>query len=370
MKSDRLRAFFDAFKDRHDGNQGTRARTLLIIQAALIVMLCATVVLVCFVCDRLTFYLILTSSLAVPLVISLVLNLRGHYKAAAWLTILVTIVGPWLCILVDDTVAYGDYVALLYTAMSIQLCAILLNERVTLVIALAQFAGLAALVATNPNLHSFNWPGLMVFIVFVSMLGIISSMMSRKHLQQIEKDRSLLRQSEAKLQELALRDSLTGLFNRRYMEETLERELNRAVREQRNLGVIMTDVDGFKLINDTFGHPLGDAVLARVAEELQHNIRKSDIACRFGGDEFILIMPECSLEDTILRAQALRRIVQSASIVVDDMDVGPVTLSMGVGAMPEHGATAAELLKAADKALYAAKHDGRNRVVTARVAVG
>ena len=253
-------------------------------------------------------------------------------------------------------------------ALSIQLCAILLSERMTLVIALLQFGGLVALILANPDLQRINWPSLIAFIVFVGTLGTVTSVMNRRQVEQIEKDRSLLQQSEARMQELAVRDSLTGLFNRRYMEETLDREISRALREQRSLGVIMTDVDSFKQINDVFGHALGDAVLACVGGLLGGHIRKSDVGCRFGGDEFILILPECSLEDTVLRAQALRRTVEESAFAFDGTEIGRVTLSMGVSAIPEHGATAADLLRAADKALYDAKRNGRNRVVTASVA--
>lgn len=370
METGGQRAYLAAFKARYKGQECTRARTLLIIQCALIVLLTASMTMVCLVDigNRLVFYLALTAGLAVPLVLSLVLNLKGRYKAAAWLTILPAVVGPWLCILVDDTIAHGDFVPLVYMALSIQLCAVLLTARVTLAISLLQFGGMTALILTSPDLLSINWPSLMAFIVFVSTLGIVSSVMNRRQVDQIEKDRSLLQESEARMQQLAVRDSLTGLFNRRYMEETLEREISRAQREHRSLGVIMTDVDSFKNINDAYGHALGDAVLACVGPLLERQIRKSDVACRFGGDEFILILPECSLEDAVLRAQALRRTVEQAPFLFDGTDIGQVTLSMGVSALPNHGATAAELLRAADKALYDAKRGGRNRVVTAGAA--
>ena len=365
--TDRAKAFFAVFRARYSGQVYTRAWTLLIIQASLIVLLCATIVLVYFVDigERLVLYLSLTASLLLPLIISLVLNVRGRFKPAAWLTILTTMAGPWVCILADDAIAGGDYVPLIYLALSIQLCAILLSQRVTLIIGLLQFGGLTAVILAQPGLQSFNWPSLMAFIVFLGALGIVTSLMNRRQVEQIEKDRSLLKESEARMLELVARDSLTGLFNRRYMEETLDREISRAKREGRSLGVIMTDVDGFKQLNDAFGHALGDAVLASVAEVLDHNIRKSDVACRFGGDEFILILPECSLADTVMRAEALRRLVEAASFKLDGAEIGRVTMSMGVSALPEHGVIASDLLRAADKALYDAKRGGRNRVEAA-----
>jgi diguanylate cyclase (GGDEF)-like protein len=313
------------------------------------------------------FYLLLTAGLALPIIAALVVNLKGHYKPAATLTVLAAMAGPWLCLLADNTIVHGDVMPLVYLALSIELSAILLTERVTLAVSLLQFGGLIAFIAVNPGMPHVNWPSLVAFIVFVATLGIVSSVLSRRQMEQIERDRSLLQQSEERLQALAVRDSLSGLFNRRYMEETLEREISRALREKRCLGVIMADMDGFKLINDSFGHALGDAVLCRVANILARHTRKSDVVCRFGGDEFILILPECALEDAVLRAQSLRRMVEEASFLFDSADVGRVTLSMGVSALPEHGAEAADLLRAADRALYIAKRDGRNRVVTARI---
>jgi diguanylate cyclase (GGDEF)-like protein len=369
MLKEKTRALFDVIGTRYAGQNCARMHMLLAVQCSLLLLLTATVALI-FIVDsgtRLTFYLLLTLGLALPLVAGLVLNIRGCYKAASWLTVLVSMAAPWLCLLGDNTILSGDIMPLVYVALSIQLCSILLSERVTLVVSLVQFGCLAVLILVSPGLQRINWPSLIMFMLFVATLGIVAGILNRRQMEQIEKDHSMLQQSEARFQALAVRDSLTGLFNRRYMEETLEREISRAKREKRYLGIIMTDVDGFKLINDSFGHVLGDTVLSHVAEILNRNIRKSDVACRFGGDEFILILPECSLEDTMLRAQSLRRLVEDASFLFDDADVGRVTLSMGVSALPDHGSDSKELMRAADRALYAAKKNGRNRVVTARV---
>jgi diguanylate cyclase (GGDEF)-like protein len=369
MRSDNYKAFVNAFKAKHAEHESRRALTLLAIQAVLLVLLCATIILVLLVDigERSVFYMVLVAGLALLLILSVVLNFKGWYKPAAWLVVLTTVIGPWLCVLLDSTIANGDFVPLIYMALSIQLCAVLLSERVTVAIGLLQFAGLTALVIVCPALGSLNWPSLMAFIVFFGTMGVLTSLHNRRYVEQIEKHRNMLQQNEVKMHELAVRDSLTGLFNRRYMEETLEREINRAIRTRRCLGVIMADVDGFKMINDTYGHALGDAVLTRVADELRLNVRKSDVACRFGGDEFLLILPECTLEDAVLRAQALRRVIEAAPFELGRTDIGSVTMSLGVAALPEHGSSGEELLKAADKALYTAKKGGRNRVVTARV---
>jgi diguanylate cyclase (GGDEF)-like protein len=161
----------------------------------------------------------------------------------------------------------------------------------------------------------------------------------------------------------SIRDPLTGLFNRRHLEETLERELRRAARNQRFLGAIMLDIDYFKQFNDTYGHGTGDALLRELGKFIQVRMRKEDIAYRYGGEEFTLILPETSLEVTRRRAERLREDVKCLGANLQGLSVKPVTLSFGVAGFPEHGATAAELLRAADEALYRAKATGRDRVV-------
>jgi len=171
------------------------------------------------------------------------------------------------------------------------------------------------------------------------------------------------------LRYLSIRDPLTGLFNRRHMEETLLRELMLAERTKRKFGVIMMDLDHFKLFNDMHGHDAGDSVLREFGNFLLGNIREYDIACRYGGEEFICILPESTLENTLERAEELRRNLMSFSVEHLGRQLGSVTISAGVAVYPEHGTTEATIVKAADEALYCAKKSGRNRVVAA-VATG
>lgn len=175
---------------------------------------------------------------------------------------------------------------------------------------------------------------------------------------------ALLR-SQALLLEQSVRDHLTGLFNRRYMEATLERELLRAERKQLSLGVIMLDVDDLKRINDTWGHAAGDASLRLLGGLLLHHVRGEDIACRYGGDEFILILPDASALVTLERAEQIVKLARWSYLQLDGQNLAAVTLSVGVALFPQHGQTSEEILKAADAALYEAKHAGRNRVAAA-----
>jgi len=168
------------------------------------------------------------------------------------------------------------------------------------------------------------------------------------------------------LRSQSIRDPLTGLFNRRYLEETLKRELHRAERGKRPIGVIMLDIDHFKRFNDTFGHNAGDALLRELGGLLKANLRAGDIVCRYGGEEFVLILPEASLEVARQRAEQLGRKVKCLRVSHRGKDIGSVTLSMGIAGFPDHATTAATLLEAADAALYRAKVEGRDRVIAAK----
>jgi diguanylate cyclase (GGDEF)-like protein len=167
------------------------------------------------------------------------------------------------------------------------------------------------------------------------------------------------------LQSQSVRDPLTDLFNRRYLEATLEREIHRAEREQKPVGIIMLDVDRFKQINDTFGHPTGDTILRELGNFLKGQVRVGDIACRYGGEEFMLILPDAPLETVQQRAEEIREAIKCLQLIHQDRLLAPITLSLGVAVFPYHGLTTQKLIQAADVALYRAKTEGRDRVITA-----
>ena len=169
------------------------------------------------------------------------------------------------------------------------------------------------------------------------------------------------------LRNQSIRDPLTGLFNRRYMEETLERELRRARRGGRPMGVLMMDLDRFKMINDTHGHDAGDAFLRELGELLRFGLRREDIPCRHGGEEFVVVLPDASLDDARRRAEQIREGIKKMRVAHQGRTIGPLTASIGVAAFPDHGLDGETLLRAADTALYRAKHEGRDRVIVASV---
>lgn len=167
---------------------------------------------------------------------------------------------------------------------------------------------------------------------------------------------------QSKLREQAIRDPLTNLFNRRYLEETLDRELSRAARENYPVCIIMIDLDHFKQINDTYGHEAGDLVLKTIAQKLSEQSRRGDFACRYGGEEFVVVMPNVSLTTAYQRAMHFRQLLTSLSVPYD-YDELRVTLSMGIACYPQNGATRDVLLRAADQAMYAAKEAGRDHIL-------
>ncbi|MBV5298214.1 MAG: diguanylate cyclase [Rhodoferax sp.] len=163
------------------------------------------------------------------------------------------------------------------------------------------------------------------------------------------------------LQEQALHDPLTGICNRRYLDETLPRELSRAKRDAAAVAVIMLDLDHFKRVNDEFSHAAGDEVLKALAKLLKNGTRESDMICRYGGEEFVVIMPNMSANLALERVESWRSELQGTTVRYGDFTI-QVTLSAGIADYPAHGDTPEMLLSRADEALYRSKHQGRNRI--------
>jgi diguanylate cyclase (GGDEF)-like protein len=159
------------------------------------------------------------------------------------------------------------------------------------------------------------------------------------------------------------RDPLTDLYNRRHLELSAERELARASRHGHSLAFMLLDVDHFKLFNDTHGHDAGDAVLREVAHVLKRHTRTEDIACRYGGEEFLMLLPGCPLEDAYQKAEAIREAIAQLRVSAGGTALSRVTASIGISCYPQHGETIDELIRVADAALYRAKSAGRNHVV-------
>lgn len=236
----------------------------------------------------------------------------------------------------------------------------------------------------DPNVHTdLTWAyrGLMAALLLTLFLGAMALREShnnrrlRNEIAKREAIESQLRETnerlggqldevrvlQSRLEEQAVRDSLTGLYNRRYLDDALPRELQRAQREKYPVAIVLADIDRFKRVNDTYGHQSGDIVLQALANLLKENVRGGDLPCRWGGEEFVLVLPRMSLDNALARADALRKSFNALKLELDGQTVS-LTLSAGVAVYPGHGITVADLLHAADDALYEAKNGGRDQV--------
>ena len=164
-----------------------------------------------------------------------------------------------------------------------------------------------------------------------------------------------------KINELSITDELTGLYNRRKMDEVLEVEFNKAKRYGSSLSIMILDIDHFKHVNDFYGHKVGDVVLSQIGSILRHNIRNIDIATRYGGEEFVIILPQTDFDSTLLAAKKLKNLIRNKEFTQLQ---GEVTVSIGIAAMPDERINGTDdILKIADDLLYEAKNSGRNRII-------
>ncbi|MCF7945000.1 MAG: diguanylate cyclase [Spirochaetia bacterium] len=298
-------------------------------------------------------------------------NRSGHYYIASVLTIGFAFLGPWGSLLLDPVILQGDFVPLTYTSISVLLSSILLPLAVPIILAVVQFSGLVYISVVSNTQELINWPSLLAFFVFISALSIIVNFMTRRDVNQIDQQKRQLINVAAQLKEQTIRDPLTKLFNRRYMEVTLEHEIQRARNYQIPIGIIMMDIDRFKEFNDSKGHTAGDTLLKELGKFLLSQIRISDVICRYGGDEFVLILPGISEEDAYIQAEKIRMNVKKLHVEDteqeqnNEQELRNITLSLGVAVFPQHSSDENEIVKLADNALYQAKEQGRDRVVSA-----
>ncbi|WP_341734916.1 diguanylate cyclase [Microcoleus sp. EPA2] len=225
----------------------------------------------------------------------------------------------------------------------------------------------------NPPVESLCMP----MIAQGETIGLLYLCASKPH--QMTENRQLLARRVAeqlglaianitlreKLVNQSIRDSLTGLFNRRYLEEFLTKEIARAQRNQYSVGTIMLDLDRFREFNNTLGHDAGDLVLKEIGKLLNNMIRASDVACRYGGEEMTIILPEASLEGTYQKAEEIRKAIEKLQLNYQGKKMTSITASLGVASYPDRGKTGFAVIQAADAALYRAKAAGRNQVIVA-----
>jgi len=207
-----------------------------------------------------------------------------------------------------------------------------------------------------------------VFIILnIELLNEREKNLLKQFLNQIEisYDKSLLHQ---KLKELAIKDGLTSLFNRRYFQDKINLEFNRSRRFKHPLSLLFFDIDHFKNYNDINGHPMGDKLLKDISKLIKKSFRSSDVVCRYGGEEFCVIMPHTSIQGALIKAEKLRVLIEETPFINQKVQPGGnLTISIGVSEAPTHSSDPEKLLKLADDALYESKKTGRNKITIAKI---
>ncbi len=302
-------------------------------------------------------------TLAVVLLLAVMYGLcRSRYFLwAEVLTVGIVLSGTFTIALLDPQ----DPQFLYFLVLGGLIGSLFLSTRATAAVFFVTMVGVLLLPVFVASTSTSNRLNALVFILAVGGLVVLATALRQRYLEQLDWRTLQLVESEERLRELSVRDPLTGLFNRRYMEEILALEIIRAERKGYPIGIIMADIDHFKRFNDAHGHAAGDAVMVQVCNLLRTTVRASDAACRYGGEEFIFVLPEASQKITKMRAEHMREVTSHIHVQYEGQTLEAVTLSLGVAIFPVHGATKDLILKAVDTAMYRAKQDGRNRVVVA-----
>jgi diguanylate cyclase (GGDEF)-like protein len=282
------------------------------------------------------------------------LSRTRYYLWAEVLTVGIVLSGTFTIVILEPQ----DLQYLYFLVLGGLIGSLFLSARATATIFFVTMVGLLLLPIFVASTSTSNNLSALVFILTVGGLVVLATALRHRYLDQ-------LGESEVLLRELSVRDPLTGLYNRRYMEEILALEIIRAMRKEYPIGIIMVDIDHFKRFNDLHGHAAGDAVLSQAGNFLRKYVRASDAACRYGGEEFVFILPEASQKITQMRAEHMREEIRNLHISFQDQILEAVTLSIGVAVFPMNGSTGEAILRAADAALYQAKDAGRDRVIVA-----
>jgi diguanylate cyclase (GGDEF)-like protein len=360
---EQLKEKADNWQNREQSEPIARDTLLLQMQVALIPLLSFTVILFALLGGGALSGFCLYTALAAFAALSLCvwLNLKGRYMASLLVTLAVVFAATWLYALYGLLVAQGSPWLLLYLAVPLLILSQFAPLRVTLPVTAAHLLGMGGLMWAAGGAGSDKW----IIWAFCVMLSALCILINHQGRQQSERALSSINMSEAAertLRDVSMHDPLTGLYNRRHLEESL-RGYTRAPAQP--FTILMVDLDHFKSINDLYGHIAGDTVLQQVAGILSVNHRPTDIACRYGGDEFIVILINCALRDGIRKAEVIK--TQIAALTPTDREERriQVTASIGVAHFPENGGDRDTILKIVDQMMYMAKQEGRNRVVAA-----
>ena len=301
-----------------------------------------------------TLYLWITLSTVLLVAVEYGLSRSRYYALAAWLAVSTILTATFMTAIISP----DDNQFLFFLVLGGLLGSLFLSASATALIFLITFMGLLLLPAFIPQLSTANDLNALVFVLTVGGMVVMAAFLRKRYLDQLV-------ESQAELRELSIRDPLTSLFNRRRGWELLEDEIIRSDRYQRDLCVIMLDIDNFKTINDTQGHLAGDLVLKTVAKVAGETVRSIDHLFRWGGEEFLVVLPDTELEAALHAAERLREAIARTAIQLPYRELN-VTASFGVTRKDENTPDLETLLARADQAMYIAKYLGRDRVASSK----
>lgn len=276
-------------------------------------------------------------------------TMKQNYRLSSLLTVSLSIIGSWGAIVIDSRYGIKGFFPLIYVTVNVLLSSVLLPLLITMTIAIIQLGLLVFLVFQQPALMAGTWQSFLSYVLIGSVLCIVANYISSYQVKLYK--------------ESSIRDHLTGLLNRRYFDVTLEDKIHRSHSKEYTYGVMLLDIDNFKTYNDRYSHAVGDIILQRVGTFLQDKLELQSIVCRYGGDEFAIIVPNTSHMQLYHMAERLRLDAKEISISDICSKGENLSLSIGLALFPENGKTAKKIMDHADKNLLLAKERGKDRVM-------
>lgn len=281
--------------------------------------------------------------------IAYIATLKNAYRLSSILTVALSLIGTWGAIFIDSRLGLTEFFPLIYVTITVLLSSLLLPLLSTIILASVQLTVLIVLLDNSPTLLTYNWPSFISFVLITSVLSIVANYISSYQLKQFKEN--------------SIRDHLTGLLNRRYFDVTLEDKVHRGESKGSTCGVMLMDIDNFKSFNDQYNHATGDIILQRVSSFLVDTLEASAIACRFGGDEFAIIIIETDYAKLYEIAQKLRTEVRNIDLTDTCKTGEQLSISIGLALFPENGNTPDLLMAHADRNLMLAKELGKDMVI-------
>lgn len=293
-------------------------------------------------------YYFLLSLLLATSGFAFIANLKGMHTFSAYLTMAISLFATWGAVFFEYAVGTLDFFPLVTVSVNVVFASLLFPISFTIMLSIVQLLSLQYILITTEALSRYSWGSFLSYILVISVLSIITSYINRLHIIQIKEN--------------SIRDYLTGLYNRGYFEERLQRKVDTDRHKRESFGIILIDVDNFKMYNDIYGHQPGDKLLQIISTFLLDQVSTQGEVYRYGGDEFVVILHDATSEYLHGLAEGMIEGITEVDFTTYGLDFTKATLSMGLSLYPIHGSTKKELMHYADKNLLLSKEMGKNQI--------